>query len=94
MTVYEFLIHAARNYSGMVNGGKTEEIRIDLTHKSIWSDKLCIMRNGKLLMQSVRLEKVRSASWKASSTLRAMPMGRSSDCMHSSSVRCPTGMSS
>ena len=56
MTVYEFLIHAARNYSGMVNGGKTEEIRIDLTHKSIWSDKLCIMRNGQLLMQSVRLE--------------------------------------
>ena len=56
MTVYEFLIHAARSYSGVVNGGKTEEIRIDLTHKSIWSDKLCIMRNGKLLMQSVRLE--------------------------------------
>ncbi len=56
MTVYEFLIHAARSYSGVVNGGKTEEIRIDLTHKSIWSDKLYIMRNGKLLRQSIRLE--------------------------------------
>lgn len=56
MTVYEFLIHAARTYSGVVNGGKTEDIRIDLTRKSIWSDKLCIMRDGKLLRQSVRLE--------------------------------------
>ena len=56
MTVYEFLIHTARSYSDVVNGGKTEEIRIDLTHKSIWSDKLCIMRNGQLLRQSIRLE--------------------------------------
>ena len=28
MTVYEFLLHAARSYSGVVNGGKTEEIMI------------------------------------------------------------------
>ena len=37
MTVYEFLIHAARSYSGVVNGGKTEDITLDLTRKSIWS---------------------------------------------------------
>ena len=42
MTVYEFLLHAARSYSGVVNGGKTEEIRIDLTRKSIWSGRLPI----------------------------------------------------
>ena len=56
MTVYEFLLHAARSYSGVVNGGKTEEIRIDLTRKSIWSGRLPIMREGKLLLKSVRLE--------------------------------------
>lgn len=56
MTVYEFLIHAARSYSGVVNGGKTEDINIDLTRKSIWSGRLCIMRNGKLLWQSIRLK--------------------------------------
>lgn len=56
MTVYEFLIHAARSYSGVVNGGKTEDINIDLTRKSIWSGRLCIMRNGKLLRQSIRLK--------------------------------------
>lgn len=56
MTVYEFLIHAARSYSGVVNGGKTEDIIIDLTRKSIWSGRLCIMRNGKLLTNTVRLE--------------------------------------
>lgn len=56
MTVYEFLLHAARSYSGVVNGGKTEEIRIDLTRKSIWSGRLPIMREGKLLWKSVRLE--------------------------------------
>ena len=56
MTVYEFLIHAARSYSGVVNGGKTEDINIDLTRKSVWSGRLCIMRNGKLLRQSIRLE--------------------------------------
>ena len=56
MTVYEFLLHAARSYSGVANGGKTEEIRIDLTRKSIWSGRLPIMREGKLLLKSVRLE--------------------------------------
>ena len=56
MTAYEFLIHAARSYSGVVNGGKTEDINIDLTRKSIWSGRLCIMRNGKLLRQVIRLE--------------------------------------
>lgn len=56
MTVYEFLIHAARSYSGVVNGGKTEDIVIDLTRKSIWSGRLCIMRNGELLRQVIRLE--------------------------------------
>ena len=56
MTVYEFLIHAARSYTGVVNGGKTEDIRIDLTRKSIWSGRLHIMRGGKVLRPSVRLE--------------------------------------
>ena len=56
MTVYEFLIHAARSYSGVVNGGKTEDIRIDLERKSIWSERLCIMRNGKIVHPSIRLE--------------------------------------
>ena len=56
MTVYEFLIHAARSYSGVVNGGKTEDITLDLTRKSIWSGRLCILRNGQLIRPSVRLE--------------------------------------
>lgn len=56
MTVYEFLIHAARSYSGVVNGGKTEEIRIDLTRKSIWSGRLCVLREGRIVQPSVRLE--------------------------------------
>lgn len=56
MTFYEFLIYAARSYSGVVNGGKTEDIIIDLKRKSIWSGRLCIMRNGELLRQSIRLE--------------------------------------
>jgi hypothetical protein len=56
MTIYEFLIHAARSYSGVVNGGKTEDIALDLTRKSIWSGRLCILRNGQIVRPSVRLE--------------------------------------
>ena len=56
MTVYEFLLHAARSYSGVVNGGKTEEIRIDLTRKSIWSGRLCILRNGQLIIRRNNVE--------------------------------------
>ena len=56
MTVYEFLIHAARSYSGVVNGGKTEDITLDLTRKSIWSGRFCILRDGQIMYPSIRLD--------------------------------------
>ena len=56
MTVYEFLKQAAQSHSAVVGGGKTEDIRCDLTAHSIWSGMKPIVLGGKIVARCVSME--------------------------------------
>lgn len=55
MTVYDFLPLAANAYTTIRGGDKTEELRFDLTRKSIQSGRLYIVRDGQLALRKVYL---------------------------------------
>lgn len=55
MTVYDFLPHAANAYTTIRGGDKTDELRFDLTRKSIQSGRLYIVRDGLLALRKVYL---------------------------------------
>lgn len=55
MTVYDFLPLAANAYTTIRGGDKTEELRFDLTRKSIQSGRLYIVRGGQLALRKVYL---------------------------------------
>ena len=55
MTLYEFLNHAATMHTTIQGGGKTDELEFDLVRKSISSGRLCILREGKLLLNKIHL---------------------------------------
>lgn len=55
MTVYDFLPLAANAYTTIRGGDKTDELRFDLTCKSIQSGRLYIVRGGQLALRKVYL---------------------------------------
>lgn len=55
MTLYEFLNHAAATPTAICGGGRTDGLEFDLARKSIHSGRLCILREGKLLLKKIRL---------------------------------------
>ena len=56
MTVYGFLKRAARSHSGIVDGGRTDEIRFGLTARNIWSGMKAIVLDGKIACPHIALE--------------------------------------
>lgn len=55
MTVYDFLPLAANAYTTIRGGDKTDELRFDLTRKSIQSGGLYIVCDGQLALRKVYL---------------------------------------
>ena len=56
MTVFEFLKQAAQSHSGIVGGGRTDEIRFELTTRNIWSGMKAIVLGGKIACERIALE--------------------------------------
>ena len=55
MTVFEFLKQAAQSHSGIVGGGRTDEIRFELTTRNIWSGMKAIVLGGKIACERIDL---------------------------------------
>lgn len=53
MTIYEFLQCAAQAHTGILGGGRTDELQLDLARKSIHSGRLCIVRDGQIVLHRV-----------------------------------------
>lgn len=55
MTLYEFLNCVATSYTTIIGGERTDELEIDLARKSIYSGRLCILREGQLMLKKIYL---------------------------------------
>lgn len=55
MTLYDFLNISASTPTTIQDGGKTDELEFDLVRKSIYSGRLCILRESKLMLKKIYL---------------------------------------